>query len=251
MTEYTSEENKELVETIKGPRFYRLTLWGYGGESAYINLTKEAYEFWHAHTEEYHDNDLVQYLVNDDEDDAEYSDLTEIPKEADFLRVMDDPNDTWKTPWYEAEKEFCHQNGIEYTNARIEVEEVDSGEYMSKHIQTVEFENDDLCEVINKLESDSNYELELTSGGDGYEWNDMGKYVLQMYSAEKGTFFDAIIETTGDFDPKKLKVHINEYPNGEDIVDGMEYNGVELDNQGGDTNGKGYSAHIWINEQAK
>jgi hypothetical protein len=79
----------------------------------------------------------------------------------------------------------------------------------------------------------------------------MGKYVLQMYSAEKGTFFDAIIETTGDFDPKKLKVHINEYPNGEDIVDGMEYNGVELDNQGGDTNGKGYSAHIWINEQAK
>ena len=66
-----------------------------------------------------------------------------------------------------------------------------------------------------------------------------------MYSAEKGTFFDAIIETVGDFDLKKLKVYCNEYPNGEDIVDGMEYDGVDLDNQGGDTNGKGYSAHVW------
>ena len=30
---YTSEENKELVETIKKPiRYYRISLYGYGGE---------------------------------------------------------------------------------------------------------------------------------------------------------------------------------------------------------------------------
>ena len=86
---------------------------------------------------------------------------------------------------------------------------------------------------------------EMVSWGDGYEFAEQGKYVCQMYSAEKGTFFEAIIETISDFDFKKLKILNNEYPNGEDIVDGLEYDGVELDNQGGDTNGKGYSAHVW------
>ena len=41
----TSEEKTELVETIKGPRFYRIMLWGYGGESEYMELTKEQYDF--------------------------------------------------------------------------------------------------------------------------------------------------------------------------------------------------------------
>jgi hypothetical protein len=49
----TSEEKTELVETLKGPRFYRISLWGYGGEAAYMNLTKEAFDFWNTHTEEH------------------------------------------------------------------------------------------------------------------------------------------------------------------------------------------------------
>ena len=57
------------------------------------------------------------------------------------------------------------------------------------------------------------------------------------------------IETTGEFDVKKLKFIINEYPNGEDIIDGIEYDGEDVDNDGGDTNGKGYSAHVWKNVQ--
>ena len=44
MTEYTSEENQELIETIKGPRFYHVQFWGYGGEAEYIKLTKEQFE---------------------------------------------------------------------------------------------------------------------------------------------------------------------------------------------------------------
>ena len=50
-----------------------------------------------------------------------------------------------------------------------------------------------------------------------------------------------------DFDPKKLKVHTTEYLNGEDTVTSIEYNGEDVDNAGGDTNGKGYSAHVWKN----
>lgn len=239
----TSEEKTELVETLKGPRFYRISLWGYGGEAAYMNLTKEAFDFWNTHTEEHYDNDLVTYLINEEEEDAEYEDIKEIPKQADFLTSYGE--DEYKSTWYEAPTEFCHQNGVEYGNARIDVEEVDGPEYGSKHVRSIEFEDDNLSDNINKLEEESNYELELTGSGEGYEYEDQGDYIVQMYSAEKGTFFDAIIETVGDFDLKKLKVFCNEYPNGEDIVDGMEYDGVELDNQGGDTNGKGYSAHVW------
>ena len=74
-----------------------------------------------------------------------------------------------------------------------------------------------------------------------------GDYVAQMYSAEKGTFFEGRFETIGEFDPKKLKIHTLEYINGDDTVQRIEYDGKEIDNDGGDTNGKGYSFHVWKN----
>jgi hypothetical protein len=83
----TTEEKTELVETLKGPRFYRLSVNGYGGEGAYINISKEAHDFWNNHIDENGDGDFVQYLVNDDPDDIEYEDLDEVPPEADFLKV--------------------------------------------------------------------------------------------------------------------------------------------------------------------
>ena len=51
----TTKEKIELVETLKGPKFYRLTLWGYGGESAYLELTKDQYEYWKEKDEEEYD----------------------------------------------------------------------------------------------------------------------------------------------------------------------------------------------------
>ena len=74
-------------------------------------------------------------------------------------------------------------------------------------------------------------------------------YVLQFWSAEKGGFLDGTIETVGAFDPKKIKKlqHTN-IPNGDDTLESVEYDGVEVDNGGGDTNGKGYSVHIWSNK---
>ena len=36
-----------------------------------------------------------------------------------------------------------------------------------------------------------------------------------------------------------------EYMNGEDTVTGLEYDGIDIENNGGDTTGKGYSASVW------
>ena len=40
----TTEEKVELVETLKGPRFYNISLTGYGGESAYMTITKQEHD---------------------------------------------------------------------------------------------------------------------------------------------------------------------------------------------------------------
>jgi hypothetical protein len=68
----TAEEKQELVDTLSGPRYYRILIQGYGGESAYMSISKEAHDFWVDHTEQYGDNDLVSYMVNaEDPEEAE------------------------------------------------------------------------------------------------------------------------------------------------------------------------------------
>lgn len=241
----TTEEKTELVETLKGPRFYRLTINGYGGEGAYINISKEAYEFWNNHNDDYGDGDFVQYLTNDDPDEIEYDDIDSVPPEADFLTVKDED---YKTQWYEAQDEFCHQYGVEYGSAWMCVDEVASADYSAAHITEV-VENKTVSELIDEVGEETDWEVELHESGEDDWYEKQGDYVAQMYSSEKGSFFDAVIETTGEFDPKKLKFYITEYPNGEDNIDSISYDGEELDNNGGDTNGKGYYGHVWTNLQ--
>lgn len=241
----TTEEKQEVVDTLKGPRFYRVTIWGYGGESAYINISKSAYDFWNNITEEFGDTDLVHYMSEAQDAEGEhyeFEDIDNVPSDADFM--TDDGEQYY--PWYEAPGEYCHQYGVEYGSARITVEEVDSGNYNAKVINPV-IDGDDVTELNEQIRVESNYEIEPADHGECDTFEQEGDYVVQFYSSEKGTFFDAIIETVGEFDLRKLEFVINEYPNGEDIIDGLRYNGVDLDNNGGDTSGKGYSAHVWSN----
>lgn len=249
MNEYTREQNQELVDTLKGPRYYRVRLWGYGGEAAYLNISKKAYEFWKPVTEEHGDSDLVEYMVNSEDADGEHYDfenIDSVPKEAHFMQEENDDL-VYTYPWYEAPGEFCHQHGVEFGSSRISVEEVDSDDYNAKDVAEV-LDGEDLNELLDKVEEESGYTIEPKDWGECDTYEPEGEYVVQFYSSEKGTFFEGIFETIGEFDIKKLKAVINEYPNGEDIVDGLLYDGVDIENLGGDTNGKGYSAHLWKND---
>jgi hypothetical protein len=241
----TTEEKVELVETLKGPRFYRIQLSGYGGESAYMGISKAALEFWSAHTEEHGDNDLVEYMIADDVEDCDFDELDEVPVEAQFLNDADD--DMYKRPWYESHTEFEHSHGVEWGSAYLTVTEVESSEYGADIVGDEDVVNrEPLQEYLNNLEEANNYEIELTEMGCADDEPDC-EAIAQLYSSEKGCFFEGIIETVGEFDPKKLKVYTTEYLNGEDTVSSIEYNGVEVENNGGDTAGKGYSAHVWTN----
>jgi hypothetical protein len=238
----TTEEKTELVETLKGPRFYNIQLNGYGGESAYMTISKEAHDFWQPVCEEHGDSDLVSYMASDEDEDADYDVIDSVPPEAQFLHDTDEDN--YKRPWHESHTEFEHSYGVEWGSAYIVVEEVDSMEYGASHVADV-IEGENLQEMLSNLEEASNYELELTDMGCEDEAPEGTDYIAQLYSSEKGNFFDGVIETVGEFDPKKLKVYTLEYLNGEDTVTSVEYDGVEIDNNGGDTNGKGYSASVW------
>ena len=238
----TPEEKQETIDVLKGPRYYRIYINGYGGEAAYINLTKEAYDFWKGVTEEDGDTDLVGYMVGAEDGDLDDLEVI-VPPEAMFMQEETD-GEVYAYPWYEAPNEFVHQYGVEYSSAYLNVEEVDSAEYMSNVVAEV-VDGENLQEYLDGIMEANDYEFDLVEADE--DLGEEGDYVVQFYSSEKGCFFDGLIETHGDFDPKKLKIVYSEYPNGDDIVTIVEYDGVEIDNNGGDTNGKGYSAHLWTN----
>lgn len=251
----TSQEKQELVDALSGPRYYHIMISGYGGESAYVNITKEAHDFWKEVTEENGDNDLVMYSIaaeewtteqfKNGEAEIEFDAVTvsDIPREALFLH---DEDGEAGRPWYDASGEFEHIWGVSSESARVYVEEVDSDEYNAKYIADV-INGEDLNDLINRVGEETDWEVELTDVGEvaPTKYPEKGSYIFQMYSSEKGTFFEGWVETVGDFDVKKFRVHIDEAPNGEDTVFGVYYNGEEVDNSGGDTNGKGYYASVW------
>ncbi len=237
----TSEEKQELVDTLSGPRYYRIQLTGYGGESSYMSISKEAHDFWKDHTEQYGDSDLVNYMIGAEDNDFDFEDIEGVPTEAEFM--TDEDGDA--RPWFEPPNELEHTYGVEYGSARLYVDEVDGEDYGAQNIAEV-VSGDDLQEYIDTVSEESDWEVEIIEMGccDEHEEH---KYIAQMYSSEKGGFFDGRIETVGEFDPKKLKFHTTEYLNGEDTVTEVYYDGVEVDNDGAETNGKGYSAAVWEN----
>ena len=237
----TTEEKQELVDALSGPRYYRISISGYGGEAAYMSISKEAHDFWKKVTEEHGDYDLVQYMNSDDIDECDFEDIDGVPEEALFLNDPDD--DMYKRPWYESHTEFEHSYGASYGSAYITVDEVAGEDYNADHIADI-IKQEDISDLNEQVLEESDNTVEIVEMGccDDHEG-----YVAQLYSSEKGGFFDGIIETVGEFDPKKLVIHTTEYLNGEDTITEVHYDGIEVDNNGGDTNGKGYSAAVWEN----
>jgi len=238
----TSEEKQELVDSLKGPFYYRIMVNGYGGESAYMTISEEAYNFWKEVTEEHGDTDLVQYMLAEDGEESEFDEIEEVPAEAQFLLDED-----YKRPWYESHTEFEHVWGAGAESAYVTVERVDSSDYNAKWVADV-IDREELYELINRVNEETEYEVEISEGLENYSSVEKGSYIAQMYSAEKGTFFEGIIETPVPFNVKKLMFVIDEAPNGEDTLFGVKYDGDDVDNDGGDTNGKGYYASVWKQE---
>ena len=254
----TLKEKENLIEAFKGPFFYRVRLWGYGAETSYMKLSKEAHDFWKAHTEENGDNDVVNYIINAEDINAEdiaqqedYDDLdpAAIPSEALF---MHDPEDGVGSTYYEPLDQFDATYNIALDAAYLTIEKVSSEEYNADVLEET-IEHEDLNEFLSRVGEESDWEHDGYVEGHefGNKYPPKGQHICQFQSHEKGTFFEAVIETSLPFDQNLLKFATEEAPDGEDLVYAVEYDGEEIDNDGGDTNGKGYYAHFWKQEYQK
>jgi len=229
------EAYEQLNELIKRPiRYFQFEIGGYGGESIYAKVSKEAYEFW--------SNKELEFTLDDyvfgPEDFIDYhKELKDSP--ANFLYHKDDD---YYDEWYEMGTEVEHCYGGEYNNSWLTVEETDTEDWNSETLNDVMS-----CIDLNVLVEDmevaydcSDFDLDEFADKDGHN------YILYAMSTEKGQFWNTTIEsTTGNFDVKKLKITTQDMPNGDEIITEIEYNGEILDNNGGDTRGKGYIAEVW------
>ena len=230
-------------------KHYQLILWGYGGEAAYLKLTKEQYEYWNEKYEEDGDEPLLDYMLAGDWGDEDEQGAKDVPPEMDFMIWTSPQGEKIRSSWHEAPTEFCHQWGVGY-DARLTVNEVESCEYNAKHIRDV-IDSADILKINEQLGEESDYEHDLIDFSMTKDWKgniiEQPDYVCQFWSAEKGTFLEGYFSTEGEFDIKKLKIYCEEFPNGDDTVVRVTYDGEEVDNQGGETNGKGYSVSLWSN----
>jgi hypothetical protein len=183
-------------------RHYRVMLWGYGGEAAYLGLTKEQYDYWSDLRDE-DEGVVIDYMV----DPEEYVQENPVPENLDFLMwsndFEEDDFNKYRNPWYEAPTEFAHAWGAAVQGSiRISVQEVVDDEYNSNMVKDgyeLELHLEEHEEKYDSVEYGS-----LTEMG-GEEPCVEPDYVCQFWSAEKGTFFETTISIDGEFDPSKLR----------------------------------------------
>lgn len=210
-------------------RFYRITLEGYGGDSVYIKLTKEAYDYWYKIRKNSDEDLLLDYVLeSEDIDSFDY-----IPLSADFL--LEDEDADFRATWRESRAIITKQYGIDYRCTELSVSEVSSDAYNSREIIPV-LENVSLNDYSQDYPAMlSKQVLEETES----------HYMLQVYSSEKGKFFEGVVKTDDKFDPNKLTFLMREYFNGDYIIENILYNSDMIDSQNQDIITKGVSVSIW------
>ncbi len=204
----TNEQKQELIEILKfTPRTYKIQMWGYGGEKVMGTVDPKAWDYCIKHR-----IDLVDMAWGD------YDEIIE-DRGLDIDQLPFTPGS-----WYECDN-MAHISGV------------------SRDAGTVQIEDENGNTVFEKSLGD------IVGGGcDGEpEWccNDevwvgmrkKGEIVFIGSSNEKGTFFEGDIELKAPFNIEKLELHYDEV-DGEEIVNCVYYDGEEVENYGGSTDGK-------------
>ena len=204
----TIEEQEKLIAHLKfTPRTYKIQLWGYGGEYVMGTVEREIYNYFRQHR-----LSVPDYAWGGDEFDSVPEDMR--PFEPGSYYDCDD---------------IGHVNGVDRNSGTMQVLDENG---------TVVYERD--------LSSLNGCDVQLSTFEE--VWVDSqqpGTVVFFGYTSDKGTFFEADIELTEPFDPEKLLLNISDFDSNE-IVVGVEYDDEELENYGGDTNGKGSDHAFYI-----
>jgi hypothetical protein len=197
---------EELVAVLKfTPRTYKIQMWGYGGERVMGTTTQEVWD--------YCNNNQV--------------DLSDIAWNYDACEEMGLDEDLLPFPpgsWYECDS-MGHVSGVSRDSGTLQIEDENGETVFEKSF-------DDITGGGCDGEPDWCCDDEVWIGS-----RKTGEIVFVGSSNEKGTFFEGEIELTAPFDITKLELHYDEF-DGEDIVTSIVYDGEDIDNCGGSTDGK-------------
>ena len=208
--EVVNSEHERLLETLKfTPRTYKISLWGYGGEYIMGTVSREIYDYFR-----HRRLDLSDFAW-----DSSYADDHNIPE------------DMWPFPpgsYYDCD-DMCHEHGVDRNAGTVQIDDENDETIYQQSLEN-----------ISGMGADGDEPEPEWGGGEEY-WIGMrppGTVVFFGVSNEKGTFFQGEIELTAPFDITKLELGYDEI-DGNDIVNSVKYDGEQIDNWGGDTNGKG------------
>jgi len=205
---------EQLLEVLKfTPRTYKIQMWGYGGEKVMGRVDREVWDY------------CMENQVN----------LMDIAWNSDGAEDLGlDPDKLPFPPgsWYECDG-IAHVNGVCKDAGTIQI--FDEQENVVYERQLNELNGDP---------EDNSPELECFDdvGLSGY---DEGDIIFIGQSNEKGVFFEGEIELKAPFDIAKLKLRYDEI-DAEEIINGVEYDGEEIDNWGGGTDGKSSDMDMYI-----
>jgi hypothetical protein len=204
----TKEQKQQLIDTLKfTPRTYRISMWGYGGEKVMGTVEPKVWDYCLKHRV-----DLV---------DMAWGDYDEIVEEQGL-----DPDLLPFTPgsWYECDN-MAHVNGVSRNAGTIQIEDENGSTIFQKSL-------DDIVGGGCDGEPDWCCQDEVWIGQ-----RKKGEVVFVGSSNEKGTFFEGEIALRAPFNMEKLELYYDEV-DGEEIVNGVYYDGEEIENYGGSTDGK-------------
>jgi len=210
-------------------RYYRIMLEGYGGDSVYIKLSKEAYDYWNRERKRSSEDLLLDYVLESEDIDS----FDDIPLPADFL--LEDWDADSRVLWRDSKSIITRQYGIDYRCTNLTVTETEGDYYDSKEIIPI-------LSSVSLSEYSQDYPAMLAKQ---ILEDTESHYMLQVYSTEKGKFFDGVIRTDEKFDPNKLTFLMKEYFNGDYIIERVMYDNNIIDLQDQDIITKNVSVSIW------
>lgn len=196
---------EELVEVLKfTPRTYKISMWGYGGEKVMGTATQEQWD----------------YCMSNQVD------LSDVAWDSDAAEEMSLDPDMLPFPpgsWYECD-DMAHVNGVNRDAGTLQIEDENGNTIIEQPLDDFDGHSDD------SLEWSCDDEAWIGS-------KKQGEIVFIGASNEKGTFFEGEINLTAPFDIRKLTLHYDDV-DGEEFVNMVTYDGKDIDNWGGCTDGK-------------
>jgi hypothetical protein len=211
--ETVNPEHEKLIEVLKfTPRTYKIVMWGYGGEKVMGTVEREIYDYFKSRR----------------------LDLSDFAWDHDYAEENNIPDHMCPFPpgsWYECDG-MAHAHGVSRNAGTLQILDENGDAVYERSI-------DDMSG------SDDN-EPEFSCGDESWigEKPD-GTVVFIGSSNEKGTFFEGEIELKAPFDITKLSLGYDEI-DGEEIINHVEYDGEEIDNWGGNTDGKSSDFGMYI-----